>query len=62
MSAIIVDFFERKAKRLGLRTVTNYPQFTEALSPEGKKELAKLQEKVEKFAKLQAQFYQQKLT
>jgi len=62
MSALVVDFFNEKAKRLGLRTVTDYDTFTKALSPEAQKELAKLQNDVEKYAKLQRQFFQQKLT
>jgi hypothetical protein len=52
MSAIVIDFFEKKAKRLGLRTVTDYDGFTKCLSDEGRADLAKLQASVEKFAKL----------
>ena len=60
MSAQIIDFLDEKAKRNQLRFVHNYNDFCEKLSEEGRQELAKLQASVEKFAKLQRQFFQQK--
>ena len=59
MSAKLYDWFEEKAKRLSLYSVTNRKSYEGCLTPAQLVELGYLRESQQRFARLQRQFHQQ---